>query len=152
MADDELELYADLLAAPYQRGSKGEHGRYDCYSLLQTLYARMGIVLADQPRATRRADLEALVLRDLVKWKAVRPVGVNDPLAITSCDTRLADRQFALRPYNAIQLNVGGFHCHVGMVLPNRRVIHTWEQSGCVVIEPLDDYRWENNIVGVYYP
>lgn len=149
---DEKELYGDLIAAPYERGANGSAGTYDCYSLLQTLYSRMGIILADQPRAKKRSDLEALILRDLVNWQPVRPRGVNDPLAVTSCDTRMVDRQFALRPYNAIQLNVGGFHCHVGMILPHHRVIHTWEQSGCVVIEPLDDYKWENNIVGVYYP
>ncbi len=146
------EFYADLIAAPYKRGAKGENGKYDCYRLLQELYKRLGIELEDQPRARKRQDMEKLIARDLPNWKPVLPVDGDSATVIESCNVMDEQRYYALRPYSAIQLAVRGHYCHVGMVLPDNQVIHTWENSGCVIIERLDDATWQNKIVGVYRP
>ena len=151
MCDTEMDLYKGLIAAPYKRGTSGENGYYDCYGLVQALYLRLGIVIPDQPRPAKRKDLGNYADQERLNWIPVLSENKNDPLAVVSCDPRLSSQRFALRPYNLVQLQVDGFNCHIGMVLPDKRVIHTWEVSGCAVIERLDD-KWENKIVGVYRP
>jgi cell wall-associated NlpC family hydrolase len=52
------------------------------------------------------------------------------------------------KPGALVMFRTGRFIAHVGIVITDCRFIHTWEDSGGVVIERLD--QWKNRIVGFY--
>lgn len=51
-------------------------------------------------------------------------------------------------PGSVVLFRVGRFACHVGYVLPYNKFIHTWEKTGGVCIEPLEN--WKQRIIGFY--
>ena len=147
------KLYQDLLEMPYLRnGREISDGGLDCYGLVRELYRRLGVNMSDAPRAYKGKDIAAIALSGKQSWHPVLPTSTSDSLAVESCDPNSQHKLFALRPYNVIQLEIKGHHCHAGMVLPDRRFIHTWEGSGMVVIDRIDSPRWIGKVVGVYHP
>lgn len=115
----------DLIGAPFVYGGRGENGMYDCYGLLLELNKRQGIDLPDYRSPTESRIIAGIFLREKQLWQRCDP-----------------------EPGCAVLFRVKNLFCHVGFVLDNDSFIHTWEQSGGVLIERLSD--WESRIEGYY--
>lgn len=117
----------DLIGIPFDYGGRGPE-TYDCYGLLMECWRRAYGVELPEFRSSRIAARNALVMaRNMHRWREVEA-----------------------RPGAGVLLKTkGGVASHVGFLLEQDRMIHTWEKSGGVLIEPLWG-DWRNRIVGFY--
>jgi cell wall-associated NlpC family hydrolase len=124
MAEATVE-YADLIGIPFVLGARGPEA-YDCYGLLIELYKRLGKAIPDLRSPQSGPLITALATSEVARtWVAVERSTVNSMTLIRT-----------------------PFSLHVGMALPHGKLIHSWENSGGVVVERLSD--WERRIIGHY--
>lgn len=121
-------LYADLIGKPFEYGGRGPE-TYDCYGLVSELLWRIGQQAPDYHSPTGLKEIAEAMHNATPLWTPCEP-GTGALVAIripTRADSRVS---------------------HVGMLLPHGRFIHTWERSGGVTVERLDD--WKLRIRGFY--
>jgi cell wall-associated NlpC family hydrolase len=117
----------DLIGIPFERAGRGPD-TYDCYGLVMELLRRDGVEnVPEYNRAPRHPRQVAGVIDE------VRPDW-------SQCEKR---------PGCVILFRIKGYGAHVGYLLADgRRFVHTWEESGGVMIEKLD--TWKNLVLGFY--
>jgi cell wall-associated NlpC family hydrolase len=116
--------YADLIGIPFAWKARGPDA-YDCYGLVEELERRNGRTVP---------NYESPVVMDAVHLC----IATNAPLW-QPCE---------VGPGAVVVLRCAMHHSHVGLVLPFGKLIHSWERSGGVCTEPLDN--WRRRIVGAY--
>jgi cell wall-associated NlpC family hydrolase len=117
---------SDYLGIPFRYGGR-DRNKLDCYGLVMLLYKELhNIEIPDVISPTFLPQIANLVEAEKLKWEP--------------CE---------LEEGSVIVFNVLGYGCHVGYYLGNDRMIHTWEGTGGVVIEPLR-FSWKNRILGTY--
>lgn len=117
-----------LIGVPFAYGGRGPD-TYDCYGLLRELYKRDGIDIPDYTSPTDAGRITALMGCQLHLWE------LAECCVGAAVLMRVLDRS-------------GNTNMHVGYVIDENRMIHTWESSGGVVIEPLE--VWKRRIKGFY--
>lgn len=125
-APDLRPVVADLIGKPYKLGTNGPYF-FDCYGLIETLYARSGVPAPGYERPQLIKDVVTSFEGNKHTWVQCEP-GSGAVVA------------FRLPGSSEI--------AHVGFVLPHGKFIHVWERSGGVCIERLD--AWRHRIVGYY--
>jgi len=117
---------AELIGIPFERGGRGPDS-FDCYGLCMHIIERdTGIKVPDYGAPEDQGRIQAVMVSSAMFWK---PIDYPKPGAL-------------------VMFRTGRFIAHVGIVITDCRFIHTWEDSGGVVIERLD--QWKNRIVGFY--
>jgi cell wall-associated NlpC family hydrolase len=116
--------HAELVGVPFAYGGRGPDS-YDCYGLVLECARRDGITLPDFGFADNQARISAMMGATLPQW-----------------------HETAAAPGVVALLRVGRWVSHVGYLLDENRMIHTWSESGGVTIERLD--IWKHRIVGLY--
>ena len=113
----------DLVGSAFEYGGRGP--AFDCYGLVIECSRRNGVTLPDFGFASDQALISAMMGVTLPQWEETQPSA------------------------NAVALlRVGKWVSHVGYMLDEHRMIHTWDKSGGVVIERID--AWKQRIVGFY--
>lgn len=115
---------AELVGTPFAYGGRGPDS-FDCYGLVRELHRRQGILLPDYRSPTDQPRIAALMMNQLQLWEECRP-----------------------EPGSVALFKILGRATHCGLVLPADKFIHTWEGSGGVVVERLDD--WKQRTHGFY--
>lgn len=116
--------YADLIGKKFRYGGRGPD-YYDCYGLVREMLIRSGV--ENPPDYTSPSDgarIIALMLGSRKYWK--------------ECECKPG----------AVALIRLISTMHVGFILPNAKMIHTWDRSGGVVVEYLKE--WEKRIITFY--
>lgn len=116
--------HADLIGKPFVWGGRGPN-HYDCYGLVVEMHRRRGIEL---PEYTSPMNLREIA----VLMEGGRPFWVP-------CEEQ---------PGAIVAIRLGGLVCHVGYVLGDDYMLHTWERSGGVLKERLS--VWQTRIEGFY--
>ena len=118
-----MDRYADLIGTPFKYGGRGPSS-YDCYGLVRKLFNDDGIVLPDYKSPEIGAAITALMMSEVRLWS-----------------------ECGIKPGGVLLIKVPG-NLHVGYVINNERFIHTWEKSGGVTIERIED--WIHRLIGCY--
>lgn len=122
----EIITDTDLVGIPFERGGRGP-ASFDCYGLCRYIIERdSGIAVPDYGAPADQGAIQALMVGSAFFWKRLEQPKVG----------------------SIVMFKTGRFISHVGIVKTDYRFIHTWEQSGGVVIERLE--HWKNRIVGFY--
>lgn len=119
-----MSSYLDLLGKPFQFDGRGPDS-YDCYGLVMEMLRRDGVEIPDYKNPRDLARVAAMMACEVEYW-----------------------RECEKRPGSVVLLRVGRHISHVGYVLDERRFLHTWEESGGVLVEKLE--TWKRRIVGYY--
>jgi cell wall-associated NlpC family hydrolase len=121
-----VDSFEDLIGTPFEFGARpGESEKLDCYGLVVECQRRMGIELPVRQFAESHFVISALMSGQMNEWERTESV-------------RGAVVLFKIRKRA----------CHVGMMIDNFRFIHTWEESGGVCVERIED--WESKVEGYY--
>lgn len=121
--------YVDLIGIPFKYGGRGPD-TYDCWGLVMELQKRQGITVPDYASTNDFGKIAAMMAVGIMKWEKVEPTsGVVVAIRIPDANGVSAVR-------------------HVGTVLTNGRLIHTWEKTHGVTIERLE--TWKRRIAGFY--
>jgi cell wall-associated NlpC family hydrolase len=114
----------DLIGKPFEYGGRGPDF-FDCYGLVTEFMRRAGQRVPDyiSREAQERIALDMEAAR--VSWMACEP-----------------------GPGAVALIRVGRHVCHVAIVMPRGKLMHTWARSGGVCIEDLDE--WRHRITGFY--
>lgn len=113
-----------LIGAPFEFGGRGPD-KFDCYGLVRYLYqTEHGVLIPDYTSPTDAPRINALFAGNINLWEE------------TEC-----------APGTVVLIRARIFN-HVGYVVDHRHFMHTWRDSGGVVMERLD--QWKNRIVGFY--
>lgn len=115
---------SDLIGVPFQYGGRGPDA-LDCYGLVMECARRDGIALPDFGASDNQGVIAAMMGATMPQWKEI-----------------------GCRPGAVVLLRVGRHVAHVGYVIDDNRMAHTWESSGGVTIQRLD--AWKQRIVGFY--
>ena len=116
--------WVDLIGVPYVLGARGPDS-YDCYGLMMELHRRQGIEIKDYKSPTIPGEIAALfVCEAAVRWNECK----NE---IGAC----------------LLIRAGGM-IHIAMMLNEFDMIHTWKDSGGVVVERVQP--WLRKIIGFY--
>ncbi len=114
----------DLLDKPYVWGARGPDA-FDCYGLVIELHRRKGIILPDYPAPDIRNRAAAMMAASAAtQWVPVERA-----------------------PGTTVLLRVGPI-IHCGVMVDDHFMVHTWEQSGGVVREPVTP--WKRKTLGFY--
>lgn len=119
--------YADLIGFPFGYGGRSlEQGYLDCYGLLLVMAERDGQKLPTRSVSEDHRLIHALMASQMNVWERA-----SGP----------AEKRVVL-------FRVKRVPCHVGYMINEFEFIHTWEESGGVVVERLSN--WEKRIEGFY--
>lgn len=119
--------YADLIGFPFRYGGrKLEDGFLDCYGLVVVMSERAGRKLPERSVSEDHRLVHALMMSQMNVWE--RASGPAEGRVVLFKINRVA--------------------CHVGYLINEFEFIHTWEDSGGVVVERLSN--WERKIEGFY--
>lgn len=119
--------YADLIGFPFRYGGrKLEDGFLDCYGLVVVMSERMGKKLPERSVSEDHRLVHALMMSQMNVWERVPEP--SEGVVVLFKVNRVA--------------------CHVGVMINEFEFIHTWEDSGGVVVERLSN--WERRIEGFY--
>jgi hypothetical protein len=119
--------YADLIGIPFEYGGRGPE-KYDCWGLLKVLmWENHQIDIPDYKSSRHLALVERVMDANMHLW-----------------------RPCAERPGSTLLLRVLNYKAHVGYQIDPYRFIHTWEESGGVIIEPLHDWKRAKKVIGSY--
>lgn len=124
--------YGDLIGKPFAWKARGPDA-YDCYGLVEELSRRMGLKVPDYLSPTVHEDIAALIGRSIPYWTPC----AEEPGAVAT-----------IRVLHSTPEGMKTLVSHVGMVLPHERLIHSWQRSGGVCVEPLEP--WRRRISGFY--
>lgn len=117
---------SQLIGIPFKRGGRGPTS-FDCYGLCRYIIERdSGIKAPDYESPEDTGVIQALMVGSATFWKRLEKPRVG-------C---------------VVMFRTGRFITHVGIISSESHFIHTWEQSGGVVIERLQP--WKHRIVGFY--
>lgn len=120
-----MDNFSDLLGTPFKYGGRGD-GFYDCYGLIMDLMLRDGTKIPDYLSPSEGAKIMAIFISELRLWEE------------------------AIAARGAIHLFRIPGNYHVGYALDADRFIHTWEESGGVIIERLSEDNWHRRLIGTY--
>jgi cell wall-associated NlpC family hydrolase len=114
-----------LIGAPFVTGGRGPDS-FDCYGLvMHLLREHHGIAIPDFKSSADQTVIMAKFAAGVQAWREVPPMA------------------------GAVALfRIGRHISHCGYLLDSTQMVHTWEQSGGVVIERLDP--WRRRIAGFY--
>ncbi len=117
--------FEDLIGTPFAYNGRGPDF-YDCYGVVLEMYRRWsGIEVPDYVSPSEGSLITGLFHDAIRHWM---PADV--------------------RPGVMIAMRVPG-NVHLGFIVDHHRMIHAWEGSGGVVVEP---YRvWDRRIMGAYH-
>lgn len=119
--------YDDLIGFPFRYGGRSlEEGALDCYGLVKIMSERNGVALPERSVSEDHNLIHALMASQMNVWK--RLPGPQEGAIVLFRVKR--------RP------------CHVGYLINEFEFIHTWEDSGGVLVERLSN--WERRIEGFY--
>lgn len=119
--------YADLIGFPFGYGGrKIEQGYLDCYGLVLVMSERAGRKLPERSVSEDHRLIHALMASQMRVWEKL-----SGP--IEGC---------------AVLFKIKKLPCHIGYMINEFEFIHTWEDSGGVVVERLSN--WEKRIEGFY--
>jgi cell wall-associated NlpC family hydrolase len=116
--------FVDLIGKPFAWKGRGPD-TFDCYGLVEEIERRHGRRVPDYLSPTTFQTISDLVNKSVSHW--------------TPCE---------MGPGAVVTIRVGRYVSHVGVVLPHGRMLHSWERSGGVCIERLD--QWSARITGAY--
>lgn len=123
-------LYDDLIGKPYKEGARGPEA-YDCWGVVMAIYHRLGWPVKNYPISFAVADgrhMDRFIDTEQTRWeKHAQPV----PGAVV------------------LFRRANGLYCHVGVVIDDKRFIHSEEDVG-VCIDTLN--RWDPFVAGYYTP
>lgn len=114
----------DLIGLPFKYGGRGPDF-LDCYGLVMEMSRRNGVDLPDFGFADDQALVAAMMGATLPQWEEIER-----------------------RPGAVVLIRVGRYAAHVGYMLDEHRMIHSWEHSHGVTIISVDS--WKQRIVGFY--
>lgn len=110
-----------LVGVPFLYGGRGPDS-FDCYGLIMHIMReKHGIVIPDFRSSADQGVIMAKIAVGVQDWKKVEPA-----------------------PETVVCFRIGGYLSHVGYMLNETQMIHTWEKSGGVVIERLDAWKQRN--------
>jgi cell wall-associated NlpC family hydrolase len=115
---------SDLVGTPFAYGGRGPQ-TFDCYGLVMAASLRNGVTLPEFGFANDQALISAMMGVTMPQWEE------------TPC-----------RPGAVVLLRVGRWVSHCGYMVDENRMIHTWDKSGGVTTQRLED--WKQRIVGFY--
>ncbi|MEO9497577.1 MAG: NlpC/P60 family protein [Vibrio splendidus] len=115
----------ELIGIEFRFGGREPNDALDCYGLMMCMYRWRGIELPDYLSPSDGPTVSQLVTSGLKLWSKT-----NEEIDGNMCVFQVAD------------------YLHVGYCLGDGWFVHTWEGSGGVTIEELDD--WRGRLVGVY--
>ncbi|UUZ75535.1 C40 family peptidase [Polaromonas sp. P1(28)-13] len=116
---------ADLVGVPFVYGGRGPDS-FDCYGLvMHILKCQHSQDIPDFRSTSDRASLAASFANGVQAWQEVPPAAGA-----------------------VVLFRIGRYISHCGYMLDSMRMIHTWEDSGGVVIERAD--TWKRRTVGFY--
>lgn len=116
--------YGDLIGCPFRLGARGPD-EFDCYGLVMELYRRAGQSVPDYRSPEVLAKVAAIVDEKRELWTPCSP-----------------------GPGAVMVIRAMGVLSHVAVLLPYDRMIHVWERSHGVCVEPIEP--WKRRIVGYY--
>jgi cell wall-associated NlpC family hydrolase len=114
----------DLIGIPFTYGGRGP-STFDCYGLVMECARRAGQTLPDFGFSDNQSLNAAMMGATMPQW------------AETPCAAGAI-----------VLLRTGRHVSHVGYMLDQNKMIHTWEQSGGVTVQRIED--WKQRIVGFY--
>lgn len=117
--------YADLIGRPFKYGGRPPGRELDCYGLVMEYSCRLGVQLPSRQFSEQTNVIATLMSMQMSEWK---------PCEIA---------QGAVLLFRVMRVPQ-----HVGVAVSPFEFIHTWEGSGGVVKERLDD--WQHRLVGAY--
>lgn len=118
----------DLIGAPFRWGARGPDA-YDCFGLLREAYKRVnGIEIPDDFNECQTIEIASALLGNGLVTTAWVEVEEG------TC--------------RGVLIRVKRYAAHVGFILPDGRLLHTWEDSGGACCENLD--HWRRRIIGYY--
>lgn len=116
---------SDLIGVPFAYGGRGP-AEFDCYGLvMRILKENHGIAAQDFRSTPDQATISAKMAVGVRLWEEIEAA-----------------------PGAVVLFRIGRHISHCGYMIDSIRMIHTWEQSGGVVIERLD--AWKQRTVGFY--
>jgi cell wall-associated NlpC family hydrolase len=119
--------YKDLIGIPFEYGGRSlADNKLDCYGLVKVMSERNGIMLPERSVSEDHNLIHALMASQMNVWKLLP--GPKEGAVVLF--------RVKKRP------------CHVAYMLNEFEFIHTWEDSGGVVIERLSN--WDRRIEGFY--
>ena len=116
--------YADLIGKPFAWKGRGPDV-FDCYGLVEEMERRHGRRVPDYLSPTTFETISALVETSQKFW--------------TPCEQG---------PGAVVTIRIGRYVSHVGIVLPYGQMLHSWERSGGVCVERIDE--WQRRITGAF--
>lgn len=115
---------SDLIGIPFKLGARGPE-TYDCYGLLRECYRRFGVSILDYQSPEAGPQISALMSGECARlWHP--------------CEQRAGVTALIRVP----------FSLHVGFMCSEYQMIHAWEVSGGVLIEPIEN--WKQRVIGFY--
>lgn len=121
-----MRNYSNYIGIPFKYGGR-TNKELDCYGLYMLLSKELdGIEVPDVQSADTLEVIADLISKEKPKWKP--------------CDIE----EGAL-----VLFSIKGYGAHVGYVIDQDRMIHTWEKTGGVTIERLS-LGWKHRILGCY--
>jgi cell wall-associated NlpC family hydrolase len=115
----------DLVGTPFKFGARAPSGEFDCYGLVMECLRRNGVEVPDFGFSESQGVISAMMGVTLPQWEEIDQA-----------------------PGAVVLLRVGRWVSHVGYMLDQDRMIHTWEKSGGVTIQRISE--WKQQIVGFY--
>lgn len=114
----------DLIGKPFKWGGRGPH-EFDCYGLVMEVERRAGRAVPDYMSPSVQEEVARQIDRFRPFW--------------TPCEEG---------PGAVVEFRIGRFISHVGILLPHGRLLHSWERSGGVCVERIEE--WRRRITGFY--
>lgn len=115
-----------------------EHGRNfagcDCWGLVRLFYfCEYNILLPDLQDYDNTKDYPALA-------------------GLANSEKERGDwvRVETEQPSDVVLFSIGGYPCHVGVVMSNQKMMHAFEANEVVCLERYNNMRWEKRIHGFY--
>lgn len=118
--------YSEYIGIPFKYGGRTRK-QLDCYGLVMLLYKELhGIEVPDVISPEQLQTIASLVEVEKQKW--------------TPCE---------IQEGAVLIFNIKGYGAHVGYVIGPNKMIHTWEATSGVTIEPIS-HSWQHRILGCY--
>lgn len=120
--------YTDYIGIPFKYGGR-DRKELDCYGLVMLLYKELkGIEIPDVISPQTLAEISTVVESQKQSyWQKCEP-----------------------KEGAVLIFGIKGYGAHVGYMLDNDRMIHTWEKTSGVTIERLSINGWNRRLLGCY--
>ncbi len=118
-------MFEDLIGRPFEYGGRPPSKALDCYGLVVEVSKRMGVELPSRQFSEHPNVIGTLMAMQMDAWEP--------------CERA---------PGAVLLFRIMGVCQHVGIVISDYRFLHTWEASGGVLSEDIEN--WERRIAGCY--